>query len=97
MNKILKIVIAFCLLLGILSLPIGYYTYLRIAVSIAALIIIIQNYKQGFSIWNMLFVLLVILFNPIFPIYFNNKEIWIIIDFAAALIFGISAFIDNKK
>ncbi len=88
------IICAALLLLGIVNLPIGYYTFLRIVVTIGAVLVSISEYQENkeISVWLIAFVLIAIIFNPIIPIYFNNKDIWIPIDIVSAIIFGVKSF-----
>ena len=82
------------LLLAIFPFPIGYYTFLRITVTIGAIIVIAAEFKKGINYWVLIFCLIAILFNPIAPVYLN-KPIWILIDLVCGVIFGIKAI--NKK
>ncbi|WP_261510436.1 DUF6804 family protein [Chryseobacterium paludis] len=86
--KYLIIVAALCCFIGIIDLPIGYYTFLRILVSFMALIIIVNEFRSR-RFWFIAFVLIFIFFNPFLPIYLYLKPYWIIID----IIVGILLFI----
>ena len=86
------IICAALLLLGIFNLPIGYYTFLRIVVTIGAIIVVVIEYRDGINIWVLAFGLIAILFNPLIPIYFNNKDIWMVIDFVTAAVFIVEFF-----
>ena len=94
--KIICISCAIALLLGIFKFPIEYYTFLRIVVSIGATIILFGEFKKELNIWLVLFGILVILFNPILPIYLYKKSLWVPIDIAAALLF-ICYTLKNRK
>ena len=87
MDKKLLYIPAAVLFIGVFPLPIGYYTLLRLVVTAAAAYIAYDTFqtdKQSGWIWVFGFV--AILFNPLIPIYLN-KELWMIIDFAAAILF----------
>ena len=89
------IVIAFLLLLAVLPLPYGYYTFLRwITCGMAAFTAYIA-YQWEFKWATWIFIPLAILFNPIIPIHLT-KEIWQPIDIVGAIIFGVSAFVLRK-
>lgn len=90
--KAFLIICAGLLFFGLFNLPIGYYTFLRIVVTIGAVSIIVTEFKNEFSFWIITFGLIGILFNPIIPIYFNDKTFWAIIDLLAGILFGIKAF-----
>lgn len=95
--KYLLCICAGLLLLAIANLPIGYYTFLRIIVTIGAIVVIIGEFEKGLSIWIILFGIIAILFNPIIPVYLYNKAIWIPIDIATAIIFGMKVFFLPSK
>jgi hypothetical protein len=95
----MKIVLCFCaalLLLALINLPIGYYTFLRIIVTLVAVLVIISEFSNGFSFWVMSFGIIAILFNPLIPIYLNNKEAWMPIDIITSILFFIKSFNVNK-
>ena len=75
----MNIITAIMLFLGVLPLPIEYYDILRFVVSIAALINIFQE--------RYIFVPVLVLFNPIIPVYLYDKAIWVIIDIVSGLLF----------
>ena len=79
------------LLFGILQLPYGYYTLLRISITVIAGINIITNIDKEDKIWAIVFALIAILFNPFIPIYLD-KSIWIVIDLIIAGIFGFISY-----
>ena len=93
--KVVKIVIAALLLLAIASLPIGYYTFLRIVVCIASVVLCVVYFKNIKSL-AIIFGVIAILFNPILPIYLS-KEIWIPIDVITAIVYTVSVFISVEK
>ena len=72
----------------LLTLPYGFYNFLRLVVTIACILIVYRNIrlKLKFDIFIFVFVLLAILFNPIAPIKLS-KEIWMPIDFISSAIF----------
>lgn len=83
--KYLYIVCALLLLLATLPLPIAYYSILRIIVSTIAILAMASSNKK--FIWMICFGVIAFLFNPIIPVYLNNKTMWIIIDILAAIVF----------
>jgi len=93
--KIIKIAVAAVLLIALASLPIGYYTFLRIVVCIAGVILGVA-YFESKRLLSIVFVAVAILFNPILPIYLS-REIWIPIDIITAILFIISIFLPSEK
>ncbi len=94
--KALLLVCAGLLLLGIASLPIGYYTLLRIVVCITAGIVIYSEFQSALTVWIIVFGIMAILFNPIIPVYLDNKGAWIPIDLICGIICLIKAFSKNN-
>jgi hypothetical protein len=95
----MKIAVLFCsgcLLLALASLPIGYYTFLRILITLVAVIVTVNEYKKGINLWVVLFGLTAILFNPIVPIYLYDKSIWAPIDALSAILFLGYSFKTHK-
>jgi len=76
------------LLLGVAHLPMGYYTLLKIVVTINAIAVMATEYKNGINFWLITFGLIAIIFNPIIPVYFN-KSVWIPIDILTAIVFWV--------
>ncbi|WP_370519217.1 DUF6804 family protein [Flavobacterium sp. Sd200] len=75
------------LLLAIHKMPIGYYTFLRLAITLSCITIITKNIKTLHALWIILFVVTALLFNPLIPVYFYKKSLWLPIDIVCALIF----------
>ena len=96
--KSLIIIAASCCFIGIIDLPIGYYTFLRIIVSFMSLVIIINEFRSR-RFWFITFVLIFFLFNPIYPIYLYLKPIWIFIDCIVEilLLYYFYSLIPKKK
>jgi succinate-acetate transporter protein len=91
-KKIIFIVCSICCFAAILKLPIEYYTFLRTIVSLGALPLIYVWTKQKNYALTVVFILVLILFNPLFPIYLYRKSIWIPLDIITGLLFLIIAF-----
>lgn len=85
--KGILLIVAIALLLALAPLPIGYYTFLRILVTISSILIIAKELKIGLTIWSIFFGITAIIFNPIIPICLYQKSLWIPIDIVAVLIF----------
>lgn len=96
--KLLGLICAALLLLALIDLPIGYYTFLRIIVTIGAIAIIVKEFENGFNFWVVAFGIIAILFNPLIPVYLNDKDAWMPIDVIAAVLFIIKllTFKSNK-
>lgn len=90
--KPLLLICAVLLLLALANLPIGYYTFLRIVVTIGAVAVVVTELKNGVNFWVIIFGLIAVIFNPIIPIYLYDKALWEPIDVVAAILFGVKAF-----
>ncbi len=97
MPKTAIYIAAALLFLGVLPLPYGYYTLLRmVAFGVFAWAAFIAFERRG-SVLPWVFVLLAILFNPIITIHFP-KELWAVLDLCSgALLIFASGEIQEKK
>ncbi|KAF0128477.1 MAG: hypothetical protein FD155_3219 [Bacteroidetes bacterium] len=80
------------LLLALADMPMGFYTFLRIIVTIGAVAVVIKEFENGFTVWILIFLLIGVLFNPIIPVYLRDKGTWMPIDIICAVIFFIKSF-----
>jgi len=88
---------ALCCFFAILPLPLSYYTFLRIIVFIASGIVIYYFGRQKEYHWVIVFGIILILFNPIFPIHLYLKSLWIPIDIVTGILFLLLVVIRLKK
>ncbi|MDR1983908.1 MAG: hypothetical protein LBQ28_03685 [Prevotellaceae bacterium] len=98
--KYLPLICVICaglLLLAIARLPIGYYTFLRIAVTIGSIAVIHSEFKNGINLWVILFCIIAIVFNPLNPVYLHSKATWIPIDIVAAIIFTAKSLMTKEN
>jgi len=79
------------LLIAPLKLSSTYYHFLRITISTISILYLYLNLKKEFDFKNIIFGTTLILFNPIFPIYFYTKKIWTPIDFLIGIFFILMA------
>jgi len=78
-TKFLRLIGIILLLIAIPELPYGYYTFLRIVITILSVYIIFVALGSDRVGWSWIFGGVAILFNPLFPVYLT-KEIWVVID-----------------
>ena len=83
-------------LIAVFKLPYGYYTFLRLSISVFSLVHIYHNRKDGYSILNITLLIILILFNPIVPIYLTRK-IWLPIDILVGLFFFFLPYLNSKN
>ncbi len=70
----------------------GYYTLLRIVVCLGCVGVLVQEVETKPSAWVFIFGGILLLFNPIFPVYLDDKSIWLPIDLISGILFTIKAF-----
>lgn len=85
MLRSILLLTAFLLFAGMFTLPIGYYTLLRIAVSVSMIVCIMKQDTIGGRLGLVACFFLLILFNPVFPVYLRSKPIWRVIDFISGV------------
>ena len=80
-------------------MPIGYYTFLRIVVCLSSGIIAYGSYsiEEKVNFGAALFGVIALIFNPIFPVYLQDKELWTTIDILSAISFVWAGIYVNKK
>lgn len=93
-NKIIATILPsiFLLLAIIDGLPYGFYSLLKLIVFFTIGYLAWLAIKSKNLLWAWLYGLIIILFNPIIPIYLN-RDIWVIVDVFTAFIIIISLFI----
>ena len=80
------------LVIALFPLPIGYFTLSRLVVSACALYYAIQFHKRNNTTYTWIYGFLVVLYNPIIPIYLYEKFIWVVVN-----LITIYIFYKNKK
>ena len=86
-NKVFWLAPIIVLAIGILPMPIGYYTLSRLVVCITALYFVHNFYKKRDNTNLWIFGFIAILYNPIAPIYLYEKIIWIIVNLITIFLF----------
>lgn len=98
LSKIPAITVSILLLLALFEWPYGFYTFLKIIVTGISIYYGYYLYKviKSLNFWFWGLVILLILFNPFFPIYLRDKSLWNVIDIITAIFF-ISLIIKFRK
>lgn len=86
LSKTITITGGSLLLVAILPLSYGYYTFLRLAIFISGSFLAHKLHEQKQSGWAIGLAVIALLFNPIIPVYLT-KETWILIDLISAGLF----------
>ena len=66
--------------IGFLDLPYGYYTFLRLCLCGAAVGIIYFAHGELHEVLLWGLGVLAVLYNPIIPVHFGEKSIWIVLN-----------------
>ncbi len=88
-QKVLSIISAFMLLGTLANNPYSYYVLLRWIVCITAIRSAISFKELNNEGWNITFLLISFLFNPLIPVHLN-KQFWMVLDLLTAGIFLFS-------
>ena len=95
--KIPFVTVAVLSLIALLPMPYGYYTLLRICVSICGGLTAYIDYNAGRKdIWVWLCIAVAIIFNPIVPVHLS-REIWSVLNVLVAGLFGYLAYTTFKN
>ncbi|AGK53632.1 DUF6804 family protein [Bacillus sp. 1NLA3E] len=83
--------------IGVFKQPYGYYEFLRIFVFLNSIFLTKEAFKNvkrnGFE---YLYLSLLILFNPIIPIY-STKVVWVLLDIISVLLLIITLVFDRPE
>ena len=82
----------------IFSFPYGFYTLLRLVISVTSAFIIFYSFKgsKGINEISIIFSFILILYNPIFPVYLT-REIWMPINFVTSGIYFYGLYKIKKQ
>jgi hypothetical protein len=83
------LIAAILLFIAVMSLPYGYYQILRWLVFVCSMYVVYLCFKWKLSWLSWLFIIIAIVFNPLFPIIFSEGT-WKYIDVATGVIFILS-------
>lgn len=94
----LELIAAIMLIVATFDTPYGYYTFLRICITIACVVTVVRDYnkRKDISLVSIFFGLSAILMNPIIPIHLD-KESWGVVNSVMAVAFGLMAWVKIKK
>lgn len=89
----ISIFLTIIMAIALFNLPYSYYEFLRIAVFICSILLILISFStfNEFNIYVLVFAITLILWNPIFPIYME-KDSWIIFNLGAVIYYGILTY-----
>jgi hypothetical protein len=88
---------AICCFLAPFRLPIEYYTFLRIIISLGTIYMIYHFLKFRNYYWLLVFVTILVLFNPVFPIHLYRKNNWMPIDMIVGTLFFLFTVLKKKE
>lgn len=88
MPNVFLLIPAVLLAVATMPMPYGYYTLLRLVVTVAGVFLAWSEFQtdQRLTVWVLLFGFLALLFNPVIPVHLD-REVWFVLDLGAAAIF----------
>ena len=95
--RTISITCTFLLLLSLAQMPMGYYTFLRIVITIAAITFAFKEYNASINLWVLVFSIIAVIFNPVVPVYLYEKRLWMPIDGSCAVLFLVYAFKNHRR
>jgi len=96
MDKAIKIILAILFFLCLADMPYGYYQFVRFAGLIGFAFLAYQANQQGSQSEMIIYVVLALLFQPVFKVALG-REIWNIVDVVVAIGLLISIFVKPKE
>ena len=86
--KAIRVLVLFILALAMLPLPSELYLWIRAVVFVSALLCFWEEYKKGLSYFAILFLALMVLYNPFFQVHLREKAFWLVLDLGSMLLFA---------
>ncbi|MFZ9699973.1 MAG: DUF6804 family protein [Flavobacteriales bacterium] len=86
--KAIRVLVLFILALAMLPLPSEFYLWIRALVFVSALLCFWEEYKKGLSYSAILFLALMVLYNPFLQVHLREKAFWLVLDLASMLLFA---------
>lgn len=82
------------LIVAVFPLPYGYYSFLRLAITLSAAYLAWEAYreKDAFNGWALILSMVALLFNPLIPVYLDRGS-WFVIDLVVAGIFAMRWYV----
>jgi hypothetical protein len=77
--------------LGVLSMPFGYYTFLRIVLCVTGAVGFAAARRVRDSLWPWIYGIAVVVYNPILLVHLGAKQFWIALNIATLLVFWAGA------
>ena len=96
MTNTIKISLAILFFLCLLDMPYGFYIFVRFAALIGFAVLARQSLQEGKQTELIIYIVLAILFQPIFKISLG-RTIWNIVDVIVGIGLLLSIFIQPKK
>lgn len=97
MLKRIAIACTLIVLIGLADMPYGYYTILKISLFAASISTIWICKSRLHEVFVWLCVVAAVIYNPLIPIRFGDKEIWILINFATLTLVWTAAFALSRQ
>jgi hypothetical protein len=93
----IRVLLLIMLLIAVGNLPYGYFEFLRVWVSVSGIFLLLYELKQPIKTLAIYFYIgLILLFNPISPLYFS-KSTWIFLDILSVILICISFYLESRR
>jgi len=76
---------------GLLQMPFGYYTLLRVVICLTSVAGVAAARRRGDGLWVWMYAVLVVVYNPVLPLTLGSKSLWIGLNFITIACFWVGA------
>lgn len=87
----LAAVSSLAVLLGVLSMPYGYYTLLRCVLCLAAALGFAAARRRDDQPWRWAYGAHAVLYNPVLPVHLGAKSLWILVNAGTLVVLWVGA------
>jgi hypothetical protein len=97
--RVAWLVVAAALLIAMMHLPYGYYTFTRILTCGFSILIAVLSFREtgaAGKTWAVVFIVIAIAFNPFIPLRLSRFT-WPYLDLGAAIALGVHLFFVRQK
>ena len=95
--RLLQLFCATLLFIACFDLPIQYYTLLRVVVMLGSFSVLFKEFQKDVNLLGIVFIGIAVVFNPIIPVYLQNKSYWISVDIISGLLFLYYSFNNSNS
>lgn len=71
--------------LALANMPYGFYTFLRLALTIVAVVLAVQSHRLQQQGWMWVMIAIAVVWNPLVPV-FLDRSVWSVLNIVAAIL-----------